>query len=114
MGLGQTKNGKQKPITPYKGSWIHSLNKDSVAEKVNPKNLVKSLQKIKDDWKRSPTVFLVDSRVYVSAEDGNIFADYYGEFRGGFPWISPLLEKWAKEKGMHWEWENPGCIGLYE
>jgi hypothetical protein len=36
--------------------------------------------------------------------------DYYGEFRGGYPWIHPNLEAWAKKKGGYWEWENPEAI----
>lgn len=59
---------------------------------------------------KSPTTFLRNNTVYVSAEDGGDFADYYGEFRGGYTWIHPLLEEWAKANGGYWEWENPGCI----
>lgn len=77
--------------------------------------LISSLREIKDSFNRSPTVFENDkSVIHVSAEDGGNFADYYGEYRGGFPWIHPLLIEWAKKRNMYWEWENPGCIGLYE
>lgn len=38
--------------------------------------------------------------------------DYYGEFRGGYPWIAPELEAWAESKGCYWEWENPEAICL--
>ncbi len=41
-------------------------------------------------------------------------ADYYGEFRGGYPWISSKLEKIAKQAGAYWEWINPAMISLYE
>jgi hypothetical protein len=61
-----------------------------------------------------PTVFERDGRLIVSAEDGLPWADYYGEFRGGYPWINPVLEAWAEEKGGFWEWENPGCIYFCE
>jgi len=50
----------------------------------------------------------------VSAEHGDSAADYYGEFRGGYPWINPKLEDLAKKYDLHWEWEHPGAIGLYE
>lgn len=40
--------------------------------------------------------------------------DYYGEFRGGYPWIHPELESWAAKNGFFWEWENPGTICLCE
>lgn len=36
--------------------------------------------------------------------------DYYGEFRGGYPWIAPELEEWAKSQGGYWEWENCEAI----
>lgn len=40
--------------------------------------------------------------------------DYYGEFRGGFPWVSDELEKFAEKHGRHIEWVNPGAIGFYD
>jgi hypothetical protein len=61
----------------------------------------------------APTVHVRDDRLIVSAEDGKGFADYYPEsLDGGYrdPFINPVLEKWAKENGGHFEWENPGCI----
>ena len=36
--------------------------------------------------------------------------DYYGEFRGEYPWIEPNLIAWAEEQGGYWEWENPEAI----
>jgi hypothetical protein len=38
--------------------------------------------------------------------------DYYGEFRGGDPYINPQLVRWAEKRGMYWEWENPEAIVL--
>lgn len=73
---------------------------------------------------QAPTVFLREgdkkSTVLVSAEDGKSFADFYGEFRGGYPWIHPSLEKWANDMGQemgrkfYWDWENAGCLILCE
>jgi hypothetical protein len=60
-----------------------------------------------------PTVMECDNFVQVSAEDGKPFADYYGEFRGGYPWIHPELEAVAKKFGLYWEWQNPGAIAVY-
>ncbi len=51
--------------------------------------------------------------VMVSAENGDDAADYYGEFRGGYPWINPKLEELATKLHCFWEWQNPGCIALY-
>ena len=59
-----------------------------------------------------PTVSLVNGMLQVSAEDGGYFADYYGEFRDGYPWIDPALEKWAENKACYWDWESPGSIVL--
>lgn len=54
--------------------------------------------------------------VTVSAEDSTEYglplADYYGEFRGGYPWIDPLLVDAAEALGGYWEWINPGVIAL--
>lgn len=50
----------------------------------------------------------------VSAEHGDDAADYYGEFRGGYPWINPKLEELANKHKCFWEWINPGIIGLYK
>jgi hypothetical protein len=48
--------------------------------------------------------------VRVSAEDGHGWANYYQE-RGDT--IHPTLTTFAENRGMFWEWENPGCIVLY-
>lgn len=62
-----------------------------------------------------PTTFIdkESGAVIVSAEDGAYFADYYGEYRGGYPWIHPDLEKFAKDHDLMIEWQNPGAIGFY-
>lgn len=62
-----------------------------------------------------PTAYVNDNDMLeVSAEDGKDLADYYGEFRGGYPWISPALETWAKKLGFYWEWQHPGAIVLID
>jgi hypothetical protein len=61
----------------------------------------------------NPRSFIRDGVVVVSAEDGPYWADYYGEFRGGYPWINPKLEEFATAQGGHWEWDNPGSISFY-
>ena len=50
--------------------------------------------------------------LYVSAENGDDAADYYGEFRGVCPWINSKLEKLAERRGWYCEWENAGEIAL--
>lgn len=66
-----------------------------------------------DDFLVSPTVYYDENQnLCITLEDGNgyYFGDYYGEFRGGFPWICNELENWAAENGGYWEWCNPGAI----
>lgn len=58
--------------------------------------------------------FIRDEKyVSVSMEHGDDAGDYYGEFRGGYPWINPKLETFAKQRKSYWEWQNPGAITLY-
>ena len=53
-----------------------------------------------------------DGQLIVSAESGLWVADYYGEFRGGFPWVHPAIEAVAAKHGKYVEWENAGAIGF--
>lgn len=65
----------------------------------------------------SPTVFIDDrGMLHISGEDGYMFIDYYGEFRGGYPWIDPRIEEVAKAHvdGGYWDWDNPGSIVLVD
>lgn len=57
-----------------------------------------------------------DDEILVSAEHevSMYFADYYGEFRGGYPWINPALEKALEEIGCFLEWMNPGALVVCE
>jgi len=48
-----------------------------------------------------------DGMLHVSGEHGDDAIDYYGEFRGGYPWINPKLEALAEEFNGYWEWDNP-------
>lgn len=61
----------------------------------------------------APQVFEHDGVVHVSAEHGDGAADYYGEFRGGYPWINPAIEAAAVAAGFFIEWVNPGAIAFY-
>lgn len=62
------------------------------------------------DVQVKPYAFEREGRIYISAENGDCAADYYGEYRGGYPWINEALEAWAKKRGGFWDWENPGTI----
>ncbi len=59
---------------------------------------------------KEPKSFIKNGNLYISAENGDDAADYYGEFRGGDPYINPLLEDFAAKNGGYFEWENPACI----
>lgn len=78
----------------------------SAREKKARDALVADLQNLK------APIFQQENRIFVSAEDAESykFADYYGEYRGGYPWISDELEALAKKHGGYWEWQNPGSI----
>jgi YHS domain-containing protein len=70
----------------------------------------------------SAPIFERDGKIYCYSENCNefsegaqLFSDYYGEFRGGYAWVSEKLEKWAKEHidpNAYWEWENAGLLCL--
>jgi hypothetical protein len=66
------------------------------------------------DGLKKPESFIRNGQLTISAEAGDGFADYYGEYQGGMQYIDPKLEKWAAKKGGYWEWENPGTIVFYK
>lgn len=51
-----------------------------------------------------------DGGVFISAEDGLGWADYYAEFGVEF---APELTKWAEENDVTLEWYNPGSVAVY-
>lgn len=59
-------------------------------------------------------ILRTDGRLVVSAENGDQAADYYGEFRGGYPWINPKLEEIVDKAGCMLEWESPGALSVWE
>jgi hypothetical protein len=75
--------------------------------------IISDIKKLKSKLNgKSPEVFMADGLIKVSAEDGSYFADYYGEFRDGYPHIDPRLEKIADMYDTYWEWEDAGSIIL--
>lgn len=71
-----------------------------------------------------PVAMIVDDRLLISGEthvkvecEGEMFegliVDYYGEFRGNYPWVDESLVKYLKKIGYGYEWENPGCIVVF-
>lgn len=62
----------------------------------------------------TPRSFIIDGKTLaISGEEGDGLLDFYGEFRGGYPYIHPKLEAWATKMGGYWEWQNPGAIAFY-
>jgi len=75
-------------------------------------------------WVRQPDSNKNKYTVTVSAEDysteeseagGAPLADYYGEFRGGCPWIDPKVEKILKsiKRDAYFEWDDAGSITVW-
>ena len=65
-----------------------------------------------DITNRPPKTFVRDGLLFVSAEDGSYFADYYPEMSDD-PFIDPRLEKIADRYDTYWEWEDAGSIVLF-
>jgi hypothetical protein len=59
-------------------------------------------------------IFEREGLICISGEDGLGIVDYYGEFSGGYPHIDKKLSAFAKERGLHWEWNDPSSIALTE
>lgn len=51
--------------------------------------------------------------ISVSGDHDDNMIDYYGDYRGGYSWINPILEKVAKDCNCYWEWDNPSSISLW-
>jgi cell division protein FtsB len=67
--------------------------------------IIKDLRKIKSGLDGiPPEVFEKDGLIYVSAEDGQHYAEYYDFY------INKDLEKVANKYGSYWEWEDAGSI----
>lgn len=67
-----------------------------------------------DDVEVSCDCFVKNGVVMVTSDDGLGAIDYYGEYRGGYPYINPKLEAFAKANGCFWEWNNPSSVSLHE
>lgn len=50
----------------------------------------------------------------LTSERGCGLIDYYGEYRGGYPYVSEKLEKLVKKHGCYYEWIHPGAICFYQ
>lgn len=109
-------NGKPRTIGPFSRKADARAVADLAAVEIDGIDYNRETREFSDIRVRP---FVISARddsgalAIVSAENGDGFADYYGEFRGGYPWIAPALESFATERGLEWQWENPGAIALY-
>lgn len=96
---------------------LRSLIKQIIKEESDPYNgkiekILADIKQLKSPiTKNPPRTFVKDGFIYVSAEDGNYFADYYGEYKEEM-YIDPRLEKIGEKYGMYWDWEDAGSIVL--
>tara|TARA_R100001163_G_C4869407_1_gene71922 strand:- start:99 stop:302 length:204 start_codon:yes stop_codon:yes gene_type:complete len=62
------------------------------------------------EWQRPYAFISKDGDLLISGEHGDDLIDYYGDFRGGTPYIHPDLVEWATKHDGYWEWVHPGAI----
>lgn len=88
--------------------------------KTMTKNNLNMIREVEDSIKKSlindysKSIYIMDGTIQIDGEWGHDTCDYYGEFRGGYPWINPVLEKIAKKHNYIIEWENSACCRLYK
>jgi hypothetical protein len=64
-----------------------------------------------DDVTKRPYAFISKKGdLLISGEHGDDLIDYYGDYRGGTPYIHSELVAWASKNGGYWEWVHPGAI----
>ena len=39
--------------------------------------------------------------------------DYYGEYRGNYPWVDSRIDAFCEKHNLYYEWENCAIIGFY-
>jgi hypothetical protein len=57
-----------------------------------------------------PFSYIRDNKLFISAENGDNAANYYGGQYGNDPYINPALEEFAAKNKGYFEWMNPGEI----
>ena len=108
---------KNSNLLESKIAKLEAKVKQVIKEESDPYNgkiekILTDIQQLKSPiTNKPPKTFVRDGFIYLSAEDGNYFADYYGEYKEDV-YIDPRLEKIADKYGMYWDWESPGTIIL--
>jgi len=112
--LKESKTSTTKKVT---SNGLTSLVKQIIKEESDPYNgklekILADINQLKSPiTNKPPKTFVRDGFIYVSAEDGSYFADYYGEYKEEM-YIDPRLEKIANKYNMSWDWEDAGSIIL--
>jgi hypothetical protein len=87
-----------------KGGGVKGDRYDGKTEKI-----VEELKKLKGGLdNKAPYVYQRDGFIYVSAEEGDNYADY-----DNYLYIDEKLEEFADKYDTYWEWENAGAIVLF-
>jgi len=76
---------------------------ERIRDRDGDRDLVTSPKAIESEWG-----FLVS----VETSNGYLLADYYGEFRGGFPWVNPKFEEAVVAAGGFIEWQDAGTLHI--
>lgn len=52
----------------------------------------------------------------ISAEESESYkwVDYWGEYRGGYPFVHEDVEDILRENHLYAEWENAACLIVYD
>jgi len=74
---------------------------------------IEAFDKSYDVVMQAPLSFIDGDTLMVSMENGDMAGDYYGEYTGGYPYINPVLEKFAADNNGMWQWRDPSAIGFY-
>lgn len=78
------------------------------------KRPLKQIKEIKNQLKGLGIRSFIDEEcLIVSAEDGSIHIDYYGEFQEGTPYVSDKVQSLIGKPGQNWEWASPGSLIVY-
>ena len=84
-----------------------------IIAKVVESNLESMFPDIKGICKQGDYVVYLGNAAEGGKIDGLSAADYYGEFRGGYPWINEKLKEAIEGMGYLIEWYDPGTLIAY-
>ena len=96
MNLEELKNNFVAKLSEANKKMVDENNRIYEAEGMKPDSY----------YNYEETFFIRDGALFCSGEYGVDTCDYYGEYRGGYPWINPILEEEAQKMGYYWEWQK--------